>query len=166
MVVDGQVLVESGAIIEGLLDAAEGNVLRPTDPAALQQFRFWLHYAEGSLMPPLLVKLIIGRIRSAPVPFFMKPVMKGIANKVDGAYTDPEVAKHFAFLESSLDGKDWFLGEFSAVDVQLGYPIEAALARASKHPMPNLEAWVKRCRARPAYARAEERGGPCGVPGA
>lgn len=160
---DGDVLAESGAIIEELVERF-GPQLRPTDPEALRQFRFWLHYAEGSLMPPLLVKLLMNKVRSAPVPFFLKPIAKAIPDKLDSQYTNAEIKNHFAFIEQTLGERDYFAGEaFSAADIQLSYPIEASADRGGGLG-PNTQAWVERMHARPAYQRASEAGGALGTP--
>jgi glutathione S-transferase len=160
---DGTVLAESGAILETLLDRYGEGRLRPapgTDEH--RRYLFFMHYAEGSLMPPLLVRFIVDRLRKAPLPFFIRPVAKGIAGKIDAAFTNPELEKHIAFLEGELDGRAWLAGdELTAADVQMSFPLEALLARAgslSSHP--RISALVERMHARPAYARALARGGP------
>lgn len=156
---DGQVLAESGAIIDYFVEAT-GRLAPPPGTPERQLYRYWLHYAEGSLMPPLLVKLITGRIRSAPLPFFIKPIARQIANGVDSSFTTPEIALHFDFLEQSLDGHDFFVGsEFSGADIQLSYGVRAGLARGDVGERPRLRAWVERMMARPAWKRAVERGG-------
>lgn len=159
---EGRVIAETGAIVEYILETFENAAaFRPeagTDE--FYRYRFFLHYAEGSLMTPLLVKLIMGQVRDAPVPFFLKPIMKGVASKVDGNFSDPEIEKHMKFLNAELDGREWFAGELSGADIMLSFPLEAAGARVSLDRYPNVEAFVKRVHARPAYARGLERGGP------
>ena len=156
-----QVLAESGAIIEYIVEQY-GPHLCPTDPKPRQDYRFWMHYAEGSLMPPLLVRLILDTLRKAKVPFFIKPIAKGIADKIDGNYTTPALEQHFRFIEDHLSSNAWFAGEeFSAADIQMSYPIEAGLPRARlTTATPSAKAWVKKFQARPAYQRAIEKGGP------
>lgn len=154
--VDGDQLVESGAIIESLLDRFGEGRLRPDPGPELDAFRFWLHYAEGSVMPPLLVKLIIGRLRT-DVPFFLKPLTRAIADQVDKAYTDPQVARHFDFIENHLSGREWLLDDFSAADVQMGFPLLAAAGRVPRRG--SIDAWLERCKARPAFQRAVAKGG-------
>lgn len=158
---DGRTFAETGAIVEYILDTLAKGALRPeagTD--AFYRYRFFLHYAEGSLMTPLLVKLIMGQVRDAPVPFFLKPIMKGVASKVDGNFTDPEITKHMKFLDEELKGREWFAGDLSGADIMLSFPLEAAGARVEISRYKNVEAFIKRVHARPAYARALERGGP------
>ncbi len=158
---EGRRIAETGAIIEYVLDELGQGALRPergTD--AFYRYRFFMHYAEGSLTPPLLVKLIINQLRSAPVPFFIKPVVKSIASKVDAAFTDPEIDNHLEFLEHELHGREWFAQELSGADVMLSFPLEAAMSRVNMEGRPNIKAFVARVQARPAYKRALERGGP------
>lgn len=158
---DGTVLAESGAIIETLVELHGNGRLRPAPGTeAHRRYVFWMHYAEGSLMPPLLVRFILQRLRSAPLPFFVRPIARGIAGKIDEAFTTPELSRHVAFLESELEGRPWLTGdELTAADVQMSFPLEALLARAEAKP-PRIGAFVERVRARPAYQRALERGGP------
>lgn len=164
--IDGVVHAESGAILEHLVDAFGEGRFRPTDPDLLRRYRFFLHYAEGSLMPPLLVKLILHQIRKAKVPFFIKPITKQIANKVDGSYAQPEVDKHLAFLEQSLVEHPWFAGpELSAADVQMSYPIEALSIRGDLDGFPKIRGFLERVEGREAYKRAIERAGRNTIPG-
>ncbi|MBX2798537.1 MAG: glutathione S-transferase [Myxococcales bacterium] len=162
---DGIVLAESGAVIETVLDwvGDAAGALRPevgTD--AFRQFRYWLHYAEGSLMPPLLVRLITQRMRHAPVPFFLKPMLRSIAGRMDAGYAGPELKRHIAHIEAHLGAQPWFAGDsFSAADIMMSYPLEAGTARgAAGDAQPKIADWLARIRARPAYAKALERGGP------
>lgn len=158
VVVDGLVLAESGAILEHFAEREQR--LRPTSPEALREYRFFLHYAEGSAMPPLLVQLLVERVRSAPMPALVKPIARRIASEIERNYSGPAIQRHFGFVERSLSERAYFAGsEFSAADIQMFYPVEAALAR-SKGAYPLLRAWRARVTARPAYRRAEEKGGP------
>ncbi|MGB9991636.1 glutathione S-transferase [Pseudoduganella rhizocola] len=164
VVVDGDaVLAESGAIIEYLVEKYGDGRLKPA--AGTQdklRWTYFLHYAEGSMMAPLLMKLVFDRIESSPAPFFVKPIARGIARKVKGSYIQPQIDQHLAFLESELGRRDWFAGaEFSAADIQMSFPLEAAAARGGLGSgYPKLTAFLARIHARPAYQRALERGGP------
>jgi len=166
VVVDGAVLAESGAILEFF--TSRHDALRPApDTPEAQRFRFWMHYAEGSVMPPLLVALILGQIRTAKVPFFVKPIVKQIASKAHEAYSGPEIQRHFDYIEAELASRTWLLGDhFSAADIQMSYPVEAGLTRSRLGDLPHIQAWMERARARPAYQRAVERGGPSTLQGA
>src|SRR5690606_26996483 len=153
---------ESGAIMEYFVER-EGK-LRPTDTEALLLYRFFLHYAEGSAMPPLLVQLILSQLRKAPMPFFVKPVARGIADKIEQNYSGPALVHHFGFVNDELARRDYFAGaEFSAADIQMLYPVEAALSRGAGE-WAHLTDWRRRVTARLAYQRAEERGGPAMPP--
>ena len=159
----GTVVAESGAIVEYLIDVHGGGRLRPAQGSAEQRrYTYWLHFAEGSLMPPLLLKLVFDKVRGAPVPFFIKPVVRGIADKVTAAFIAPNLTRLLAFMEAELASRAWFAGaEFSAADVQMSYPLEAAAARAgldARHPA--LTDWLARIHARPAYVKALAAGGP------
>ncbi|MEJ0036730.1 MAG: glutathione S-transferase [Gammaproteobacteria bacterium] len=162
---DDLVLAESGAIIEYLADEYGGGKLaRPHGSAARAQYVYWLHYAEGSAMPPLLMKLIFDKVVAAPMPFFARPVVRKIYQSVMTAFIGPQLKLHLDYLESQLAKRDWFLdGEFSAADVQMSFPLETAVARAGlDQTRPRLMGWLRRVHARPAYRRAVERGGPYG----
>lgn len=167
IVVDGDdVLAESGAIISYLVDR-HGRALKPADntPQALQ-FNYWLHYAEGSLMPVLLVKLIFTRLEQAPAPFFIKPIMKGISRKVHGAYIDPQTVLHLDHIESHLQRNKWFAGEmFSAADIQMSYPLLAATDRLDLSARASIAEFLRRIKDRPAFKRAIEVGGPVSLSG-
>jgi glutathione S-transferase len=121
-----------------------------------------MHYAEGSLMPLMLLSLVFLRMPRAPMPFFVKPIVQGIADKARKTLIAPQVKTHLDFLEGALTQGMWFAGDtFSAADIQMSFPIEAATARAGLDAQwPRLQAFVERVRARPAYQRALERGGP------
>lgn len=155
--VDGHVLAESGAILEYF--AAREHKLRPEGADARLLYTFFMHYAEGSAMPPLLVQLILDKLRTAPVPFFVKPVVKGIAGQIEKAYSGPAIDLHFNFIEASLAQRPYFSGDtFSMADIQMIYPVEAGLARGAGQ-RPNLQRWRERVTNREAYKRAEEKGG-------
>ena len=161
--VDGLVLAESGAIIETLVERYGAGRLAPAagTPEALR-YRYWLHYAEGSAMPPLLMKLVFDRIAGAPMPFFAKPVARGIVGKAMSGFIAPQLKLHLDYMEGELAVRDWFAGPaFTAADVQMSFPLEAAQARAglTAGSHPRLADWLARIHARPAYARAEARGG-------
>jgi glutathione S-transferase len=166
VITEGTVTVaETGAIVEHLLDThdAAGTLRPPAGSAARRRFTYWLHFAEGSAMPPLLMKLVFDKVRTAPVPFFVKPVVKAIADKVTQGFIAPNIAAQLAFMEDELAAGPWFCGaDFSAADVMMSFPLEAAQARAglTAQQHPRLTAWLARIHARPAYARALERGGP------
>lgn len=160
---DGKVIAESGAILEYLVETHGNGKLAPArGTQAHIDYRYFMHYAEGSLMPYLLLKLVFRKVASAPVPFFVKPIAKGIAKKVSGQFIDPNLTRHLAFLNAHLGKHTWFAGdELTAADIQMSFPVESAVARAGDlGAVDKLEAFVKRIKERPAFQRAIERGGP------
>ena len=164
IVTDGdRTLAESGAIVEYLVDRYGAGRLRPPQGSDAQlRYTYWLHYAEGSLMSPLLLSLIFTRMPKAPMPFFARPVVRGISNSFTTSFIAPQLKLHFDYVEAELAKAEWFAGaEFSAADVQMSFPLEVARARAAigaAHP--HCEAWLDRIHARPAYRKALETGGP------
>ncbi|MCY4753145.1 glutathione S-transferase family protein [Pelomonas aquatica] len=158
----GFTVAESGAILEYLVDRYGQGRLKPTGEQDLLHYRYYLHFAEGSAMPPLLMKLVFNKVKRAPMPFFVKPVARGIANKVLAGFVQPNIDAQLRFLESELAARPWFAGaEFSAADVQMSFPLEAAAARGgAMDGYPKIKAFLDRIHARPAYKRALERGGP------
>lgn len=145
---DGRALIETGAIVEYLTELG-GALGAPADREDALRYRQFLHYAEGSLMPPLLLKLVLGRI-----PLLGKRAQKRI---------QPMIDTHLAWLESDLATRDWFAGpEFTAADVMMSFPLEAARSRGGLTPAayPRLTVWLARIHARPAYQAALARGGP------
>ncbi|MFD0738398.1 glutathione S-transferase [Lysobacter koreensis] len=158
------ILAESAAIIEYLVERYDtAHRLSPgpeADEDERLRYRYWLHYAEGSAMPPLLMSLVFSRLKRAPMPFFARPIARGIADKVLAGYVDPQIRLHLDYLESVLAKHEWFAGErFTAADIQMSFPIEAATARGAGE-RPRLRRFLERIHARPAYQRALERGGP------
>jgi len=161
---DGVTVAESGAIMEYLLERyGAGRLVPPPGSEARRRFTYWLHFAEGSAMPPLLLKLIFDRIGSGDgAPFFAKPIARGIAAKVKGLMIEPNLKRQLDFMEGELAKSEWFAGsDFSAADIQMSFPVEAAAQRAGLDASrPKLMAFLKKIHARPAYRRALERGGP------
>lgn len=162
---DGLVLAESGAIIEYLVerhDQAHRLSPPPGPDAAMERLRYrhWLHYAEGSAMPPLLLSLVFSRLKQAPMPFFAKPVARMIVDQALKSFVRPQIKLHLDYMDTELGKHAWFAGKrFTAADVQMSFPIEAAAARANAGAWSNLQRFLEQIRARPAYQRAIERGG-------
>jgi glutathione S-transferase len=158
---DGRTVAESAAILEYLVERHGGGRLVPAPGSSEHlRYRYYMHYAEGSLMPPLLVKLLASRIRSAPLPFFVKPIARKIGDGLDSAFSDPNLRRHIAFLEAELATSKWFAGdELTAADIQMIYPVEALVTRGGLPVGPRLKGFVERATARPAYQRALAKGG-------
>ncbi|UCG99625.1 MAG: glutathione S-transferase [Burkholderiales bacterium] len=164
VITDGDITVaESGAILEYLVERYDDGRLAPAVGTAERlRWRYWLHFAEGSAMPPLLIKLVCDRVAQAPMPFFVKPIARAISTKVQAMVVQPNLKRQWDFMESELTQNKWFAGtQFSAADIQMSFPIEAAAQRAGLDASwPRLTAFLKRIHARPAYKRALKTGGP------
>jgi len=165
---DGHVLAESGAVLEYLVERYDAARRFAPSPGTAEhlRYRYWLHYAEGSAMPPMLLSLVFSRLKKAPMPFFARPVARGIADKTMKAFVGPQVKLHLDYMDGELGQAAWFAGEqFSAADVQMSFPVEAAAVRAGLEAYPNLAGFLARIHARPAYQRALAQGGPFGLAG-
>jgi glutathione S-transferase len=145
---DGRLLVESGAIIETVVNAkGDGRLQPPPGTAAHEGYIQWLHYAEGSAMLPLMLLLYTGRLGEGAAP--LRPRI------------DSEIARHLGLVNAELEGRDWLLGDgFSAADIQMSFVGEIAGVFGLRQGYPALDDWVKRFQARPQYQRALEKGGP------
>jgi glutathione S-transferase len=163
VITDGNVVVaESGAIIEYLVDTYGGGRLAPAPgtPERLR-YRYWLHYAEGSVMPLMVMTLIFGRL--VPMsPALLRPLVRGIVANVKSRFLGPQTKLHLDYMEGELRKSEWFAGsEFTAADVQMSFPLEAAASRGGLDASrPRLTAFLKKAQARPAYQRALAKGGP------
>jgi glutathione S-transferase len=144
---EGRVIIETGAIVEYLVEKANGKLGPPPKREAVLRYRQFLHYAEGSMMPPLLALLVINKLGMLGKP------AKGTIQKM--------LDTHLDWLESELGTRDWFAGdEFTAADIMMSFPLEASRARAGlDERRPNLIDWLERIHARPAYGEALSRGG-------
>jgi glutathione S-transferase len=164
VIVDGDVTVaESGAIVEYLIDRyGAGRLIPAAGTPERLRYTYWLHYAEGSAMPPLLLKLVFDRVAKAPVPWPISAVARRIAGTVQSTFIGPQLKRHLDYLETELTAHAWFAGgQFTAADVQMSFPLEAAVSRAGLNTSrPHLMAYLDRIHARDAYKRALERGGP------
>jgi glutathione S-transferase len=161
VVTDGDLtLAESGAIIEYLVERyGKGALAPPAGTPERIRYTYWMHFAEGTAMPPMVMKLVFNRVERAKMPFFAKPIARGIARKVKAGFIDPNLARIVGYMEEELGRSDWFAGDaFSAADIQMSFPVEAAASRAGGN-RPNLSRFLERIHARPAYARALEKGG-------
>ncbi|HSB24119.1 MAG TPA: glutathione S-transferase [Burkholderiaceae bacterium] len=162
VVTDGDATVaETGAIVEYLVDKVGGKLKPAHGTPQQRRYTYWLHFAEGSAMSPLLLSLILGRIRKAG-PFFARPLTRKIADTVMTGFVTPNIQRQLAYMEGELATCAWFAGdEFSAADVMMSFPLEVAMVRggldAATHP--RLTDWLARIHARPAYQAALQRGG-------
>ena len=170
VITDGdETVAESGAILEYLVEryGAQGQGelahLQPAPGTAQhRQSRFWMHYAEGSLMNWLVMKLVFVTIPTQPMPFFVRPIARKLCAQVQAKLINPNIATAMAFMETHLGSHVWFAGEqLSIADFQMSFAVEAALARGVEVArFPHLAAYRARMQARPAYQRAVAKGGP------
>lgn len=164
---NGHILAESGAILEYLQETYDSaRRLKPESVEDKLQYRFWLHYAEGSLMPLLLMKLVFASLGKPPVPFGMRTLGNALGKGVQKAWLNRQVDTHARFIEAHLSRQRWFAGaELSMADIQMSFPAMALLARGGVENLPHLTQWVQRVEQRPAWQKAVERGGPFTLPG-
>ena len=161
VITDGDITVaESGAIIDYLAQNYGKHLIPTVNSPEYRQYTYWMHFAEGSLMPPFVMKLVFDKVRSAPVPFFLKPVTKGIADKVMKSFVGPNISSNMDFINEHLAKNEWFAGaQMTGADFQMSFPLEAAVAGRAQGNFPHINAWVKRIQARPAYQKALKAGG-------
>jgi glutathione S-transferase len=159
---NGNTVAESGAIVEYIVDTyGEGRLIPPPKTPERLRYTYWLHYAEGSAMSPLLLKLLF-TLMPKRAPALLRPLVRKVSNQALTALVNPQLKQHMAYWEGELGKSRWFAGaEFTAADIQMSFPLEAAAARAGlDQGHPKAMAFLDRIHARPAYARALERGGP------
>ena len=156
----GYTVAESGAIVDYLVGSYDqARLCPPTGTEARLKYTYWLHYAEGSAMPPLVMKLVFQLMAKAPMPFFMRPLVKAITRPVHATYLDPQLRRHIGFWESTLAAQEWFAGrDFSAADIQMSTPLQMAELRAGIRLGPAVRGFLERIRARPAFQRALQAG--------
>jgi glutathione S-transferase len=158
----GRTLAESGAILETLVERhGAGRLVPAAGTAERERYTHWMHYAEGSAMPALVLRLIFSQMPRQPMPALARPVVRALARNVVDTFVQPQIDQHLDYMESELSKATWFAGaDFTAADIQMSFPIEAAAAGGSVDGRPNLRAYLQRIRERPAYRRAVDKGGP------
>lgn len=163
VITDGDTtLAESGFIVETLIERHGPQLAPPPGSPAHLRYRYWMHYAEGSAMPPLLLKLVSHKIATAPVPFFVRPIVKTIARTLDKQFIDAQLTTHFDHMEHELGANPFFAGDqFTGADIMMSFPVEGGSGRiGALTTRPNLARWLAAMKARPAYQKALEKGGP------
>ncbi|CAD5255344.1 Glutathione S-transferase [Alteromonas sp. 38] len=155
-------IAESGAIVEYLVrQHGQTRFTSPESGENLQQYLFWLHFAEGSLMPPLVARLVLEKARQkGSKPFFIKPITNKLIDGILNAYYGPNLSQSLRYVESYLAHHTWFAGEQpTGADVQMIFPLESLVASGNAKDFPAIREYVKRVHARPAYKQALEKGG-------
>lgn len=161
VITDGDITVaESGAIIEYLIERY-GQHLKPAENSqARREYTYWMHFAEGSLMPPMVAKLVFDKVKTKAKPFFVRMLAEKIADKVMEGYYAPITAANMSFIETHLQHNTWFAGdELSGADFQMSFPLEAVVARGAGAQFPAINDFVQRVHQQEAYKRALEKGG-------
>tara|TARA_R110001606_G_scaffold118178_2_gene248475 strand:- start:708 stop:1394 length:687 start_codon:yes stop_codon:yes gene_type:complete len=158
---NGAIVAETGAIFEYILETyAEGRLCAPAGTSEARKLTYWLHYAEGSAMPPLLLKLVFMRVPEG-APGLLRPLIRQVAEKVQQQLINPQLASHLAYWESELAPTGWFVGDaLTAADIMMSFPLEAAANRGGAGKSAAVMDFLSRVHARPAYQRALEAGGP------
>lgn len=158
---DDYTVAESAVILEHVLDEYGDGALRPDEGTdAYQKYRYWMHYAEGSAMPPLLMKFVFNELPEQS-PWFLSPLLRKIADMVGQEFLDPEIERHVEFWEAELADREYFVGDtFTAADIQMSFPLAGVVDRAEgTEAYPNCRDLIGRLRDRPAFRRALERSG-------
>lgn len=157
----GMTIAESGTIIEYLVQTYGKNFMPEQGTSAYWQYLYWLHFSEGSLMPPMVMNLVLTKMKESPMPFFIKPVAKMIADKIVEKFSGPNIKRSLEFIENHLSKNTWFCGDqLTGADIQMSFPLEASVARGLiNQEYPHTLAYVKRFQALPAYQAGLEKGG-------
>lgn len=162
VITDGSItMAESGAIIDYLgRTYGQGKFAPAPDAPTYLDYNYWLHFAEGSLMPSLVMRLVFDAIKKKKMPFFVRPIRDKIVSETMKLYVGPLIKTHFDYVEQHLKQHDWFAGnDLSGADIQMSFPLEAAVAGGGAKAYPAITAYVKKLHARPAYQRALKAGG-------
>lgn len=158
---DGKTIAETGAIVEYVIETyGQGRLIPAAGGPERLRYTYWLHYAEGSAMTPLLLKLVFTALPER-APGLLKGLVRSIASKAQQGFVDPQLKAHVDYWEAELTKTPWFAGaEFTAADIMMSFPLEAGAARAGAGDRPHVKAFLAKIHARPAYQRALEKGGP------
>lgn len=163
---DGVIIAETGAIVEYIVDKHDGAMAPPRGTPEHLRYRYWLHAAEGSYMPPMVFTLFLNRMETAPMPFFARPIAKKLTGAVRGGYLNHTIGALFGYLNDELGKSQWLAGDsLTAADIMMSFPMEAFVRRGDASSHPNVAGFVERIQGRDAYKRALERGGPYALMG-
>lgn len=154
---DGDLNIAESAVILDYLQSQYDTEqqFKPTAPQDVLQYNYWMHYAEGSLMPLLVMTLVMSKV-SEQAPLLVKPIAKKIAQGVQAGFIQPRLSDHIAFLEQHFKQHDYVAGAFSFADIQMSFPI-LAMQQRLKGQYPAINAYAERLTQRPAYSRAKAK---------
>jgi glutathione S-transferase len=156
----GMILAESGAIIEYLVQTYGKHLMPEQGSADYWQYLYWMHFSEGSLMPPMVMNLVLSKMKDSPMPFFVKPIAKKIADQIVKQFSGPNIKRSLEFIEDHLSKNTWVCGDqLTGADIQMSFPLEASAARGMVDQYPQILDYVKRFQALPAYQAALAKGG-------
>ncbi len=154
---DDRAIAESAVILEYLQSKYDlQNQFKPQNDEDAFQYLYWMHYAEGSLMPLLVFQLVMNNV-GKNVPFIIRPIANKITDGIKAGFIRPRLKDHIVFLEEYLSQHDYFAGQFSFADIQMSFPLEAILTRTTGQ-YPNIQAFLTRIQSRPAFQRAKQKG--------
>ena len=158
---NGDVVAETGAIVEYLIETYGNGQFKPAQGTSeKRQYTYWMHFAEGSLMTQLILNLFFTRITEGKMPFFARPIVQKVSDKVTKGYIGPNIKAQLDFIETSLSQSDWFAGnEISGADFMMSFGLEGLNSRGRLQAYPHTKAFVEKVQARPAYRKALEKGG-------
>ena len=156
---DGDLTIAESAVILEYLQATydKDNKFKPQNSKDLMQYNYWMHYAEGSLMPYLVMTLVMTNMPKH-VPFIIRPIANKISDGVKGGFINPRLKEHTAFLEDYFSKNEYAAGQFSFADIQLSFPVVAMQERI-KGNKPQIVAYAERIQQRPAFQKAKAKSG-------
>lgn len=160
VITDGElVIAESGAIIEYLIDTYDTEQqFRPKDPKALLDYRYWLHFAEGSMMPLLVMRLVLSKAVDKPMPFFIKPVIKKFVQALNQYFIDPRIIPQLKLVDKHLSNNKWFAGdELSGADFQMVLALQLATARCDMSPYHHIKKYIEQVEKVESYQKAMKK---------
>ena len=160
VITDGElVIAESGAIIEYLIDTYDTEQqFRPKDPKALLDYRYWLHFAEGSMMPLLVMRLVLSKAVDKPMPFFIKPVIKKFVQALNQYFIDPRIIPQLKLVDKHLSNNKWFAGdELSGADFQMVLALQLAYMRCDMTPYHHIKKYIEQVEKVESYQKAMKK---------
>jgi glutathione S-transferase len=159
-------LGESGAIVEYFAQThPDGHLTVKSHEPLFAQYLYWLHFAEGTMMPPLIANLVLGKAKSKKKPFLVKAIADKVIDAILHAYYSPNNDQNVAHVEKHLaqqvqQGFDFMVGDrLTTADIMMLFPLEAMVASQPNSMPTQIAAYVNRMQQRPAYQQALQAGG-------